>query len=118
MSPRGSRPLPAVFSSPKSGPSTPQQPQPFSPGSAVTAARHVRGTSSHASGTFTPTYLRPEALEKHQTPDQLDGEGDFSGKRYVWVIDQDKTFVRGEIVQMLDDGKVVVMCDDDTVRLS
>jgi myosin heavy chain 9/10/11/14 len=46
----------------------------------------------------------------------IEGENDFSGKRYVWVKDPGKAFVRGWIVEDLDDGKVLVQQDDGAQR--
>jgi len=42
----------------------------------------------------------------------IEGENDFSGKRYVWMRDPEKAFVRGWIVEDLDNGCVLVQRDD------
>ena len=42
----------------------------------------------------------------------IEGENDFSGKRYVWMRDPEKAFVRGWIVEDLDNGHVLVQRDD------
>ena len=42
----------------------------------------------------------------------IEGENDFSGKRYVWMRDPEKAFVRGWIVEDLDNGRVLVQRDD------
>lgn len=42
----------------------------------------------------------------------IEGENDFSGKRYVWVKDPEKAFVRGWIVEDLQENKVLVQFDD------
>lgn len=45
----------------------------------------------------------------------IEGENDFSGKRYVWLKDQDKAFVRGWVVEELDDNQLLVECDGGNV---
>lgn len=44
----------------------------------------------------------------------IEGENDFSGKRYVWVKDPEKAFVRGWITQDLPGGHVLVQFDSGT----
>lgn len=48
--------------------------------------------------------------------DGIEGENDFSGKRYVWLKDPDKAFVRGWVVEELPAGQLLVQCDDDSQR--
>lgn len=45
----------------------------------------------------------------------IEGENDFSGKRYVWLKDPKTAFVKGWVVEELDAQKVLVQCDDGTV---
>ena len=45
----------------------------------------------------------------------IEGENDFSGKRYVWVRDPQVAFIRGWVVEDLVGGKMLVQCDDGTV---
>lgn len=47
----------------------------------------------------------------------IEGENDFSGKRYVWVKDPQAAFVRGWIVEELDGNRLLVQCDDGTVSI-
>ena len=42
----------------------------------------------------------------------IEGENDFSGKRYVWVKDVEKAFLRGWITEDLPGNKVLVQFDD------
>ena len=44
----------------------------------------------------------------------MEGENDFSGKRYVWLHDPKNAFVRGWVVEELPSGKLLVQCDDGT----
>ncbi len=46
----------------------------------------------------------------------IEGENDFSGKRYVWLKDPQVAFVRGWIVEDLDNNRILVQCDDGSVR--
>lgn len=41
----------------------------------------------------------------------IEGENDFSGKRYVWVKDPEKAFIRGWITEELPGGHVVIQFD-------
>lgn len=45
----------------------------------------------------------------------IEGENDFSGKRYVWLKDPQTAFVRGWIVEEKDGNQLLVQCDDGTV---
>ena len=47
----------------------------------------------------------------------IEGENDFSGKRYVWLRDMEKAFVKGWIVEELAEDRLLVQCDDGDVRL-
>ena len=53
----------------------------------------------------------------HDPVESIEGENDFSGKRYVWLKDPDKAFVRGWVVEDLSGGQIRVQCDDGTVRI-
>lgn len=44
----------------------------------------------------------------------IEGENDFSGKRYVWLRDPKTAFVRGWVVGELEGGQILVQCDDGT----
>ena len=78
---------------------------------------HVRSQSScnrnNNSSTFAPQFISSSdgrAIEPRVKG--IEGENDFSGKRYVWIKDAEKAFVRGWIVEDLDDGQVAVQQDD------
>lgn len=45
----------------------------------------------------------------------IEGENDFSGKRYVWLRDPQAAFVKGWIVEELPDSQLLVQCDDGSV---
>jgi myosin heavy chain 9/10/11/14 len=46
----------------------------------------------------------------------IEGENDFSGKRYVWLKDPQTAFVRGWVVEELGGNRILVQCDDGSVR--
>jgi myosin protein heavy chain len=46
----------------------------------------------------------------------IEGENDFSGKRYVWLKDPQTAFVKGWIVEELGNNQILVQCDDGSVR--
>lgn len=73
----------------------------------------------HASGTFAPQFIKSEELAKGiDSIQQLEGNNDFSGKRYVWLKDAEKAFVRGEVVEERDNGELLVRCEDGSVCMS
>ena len=46
----------------------------------------------------------------------IEGENDFSGKRYVWLKDPQQAFVKGWVVEELGSNRILVQCDDGSVR--
>lgn len=48
----------------------------------------------------------------------IEGENDFSGKRYVWLKDPQTAFVKGWIVEELGSNRILVQCEDGSVSLS
>lgn len=47
----------------------------------------------------------------------IEGENDFSGKRYVWLKDPANAFVKGWIVEELQDNQITVQCEDGSVGI-
>lgn len=45
----------------------------------------------------------------------IEGENDFSGKRYVWLKDPTNAFVKGWIIEELGGNHILVQCEDGTV---
>lgn len=45
----------------------------------------------------------------------IEGENDFSGRRYVWIKDPTTAFVKGWVVEELEGGSLLVQCDDGSV---
>lgn len=47
----------------------------------------------------------------------IEGENDFSGKRYVWLKDPQNAFVKGWVVEELGGNRILVQTDDGTVSI-
>ena len=45
----------------------------------------------------------------------IEGENDFSGKRYLWLRDPQSAFVRGWVVEELGGDRLLVQCDNGSV---
>ncbi|KAK3371877.1 P-loop containing nucleoside triphosphate hydrolase protein [Podospora didyma] len=73
------------------------------------------GTPS--SSTFAPSFIKTEDLQKHaDTVKGIEGENDFSGKKYVWLKDPQTAFVKGWVVEELGGSRILVQCDDGSQR--
>lgn len=74
-------------------------------------------TIQQSSNTFAPKFIKTE--ESQRAGDQvggIEGENDFSGKRYVWLRDSQSAFIKGWIVEELVGGRLLVQCDDGSQR--
>ncbi|KAK1448171.1 hypothetical protein CCUS01_11915 [Colletotrichum cuscutae] len=82
--------------------------------------RHNRSDSRNSgsgSGTFAPSFIKTEEMRRgSDTVKGIEGENDFSGKRYVWLKDPQAAFVRGWVVEETGGNKILVQCDDGTQR--
>ncbi|CAN9230913.1 unnamed protein product [Alternaria sp. RS040] len=65
-------------------------------------------------GTFAPQFISEEENEAPRLGGIVEGENDFSGKRYVWLRDPTTAFVRGWVVEDLPGGRILVQCDNGT----
>ena len=73
-------------------------------------------SSAHGSGTFAPKFIKSEEMQRPMPRvDGIEGEIDFSGKRYVWLRDPATTFMKGWVVEELPDGYLRIQCDDGSV---
>lgn len=45
----------------------------------------------------------------------IEGENDFSGRKYVWLKDPKAAFVKGWVVEELGGNRILVQCDDGSV---
>jgi myosin protein heavy chain len=74
-------------------------------------------TGTPTSNTFAPSFIKTEEMKR--SPEKLngiEGENDFSGKRYVWLKDPTTAFVKGWIVEEMGNNQILVQCDDGSVR--
>lgn len=100
------------------------RPKSFSPaGAPETVPFFLRGRSSstrmshQTSSTFAPTFIRTEdSLRECGRVNGIEGENDFSGKRYVWLRDTHSAFVKGFVVEECEGDQLLVQCDDGSVR--
>ncbi|KAJ5735587.1 uncharacterized protein N7483_000712 [Penicillium malachiteum] len=70
-----------------------------------------------SSGTFAPSFIKSE--EMRRGADQIrgmEGENDFSGNKYVWLRDSQKAFVRGLVLEELENNRLLVQSDDGEQR--
>ncbi|KAI0910144.1 myosin-11 [Ustulina deusta] len=69
------------------------------------------------STTFAPSFIKTEDLRRSiDVVRGIEGENDFSGKRYVWLRDPQAAFVKGWVVEEQADGRLLVQCDDGSQR--
>ncbi|KAM0333491.1 hypothetical protein ACHAQA_002154 [Verticillium albo-atrum] len=71
------------------------------------------------SNTFAPSFIKTEEMQRGAGTDEvkgIEGENDFSGKRYVWLKDPQTAFVKGWVVEELGKNTLLVQCDDGTQR--
>ena len=121
------RPKSAVFTSPPNASNSAghSRNQSFSPlgGSSIAPIQHTKHrsnsnrTNQQSSNTFAPRFIKAEELPRDGGKiGGIEGENDFSGKRYVWLRDTQMAFVKGWVVEELDGGQLLVQCDDGSVR--
>jgi len=68
------------------------------------------------SNTFAPSFIKTEEMRRGvEVVKSIEGENDFSGKRYVWLKDPQSAFVKGWIVEDLGNNQILVQCDDGSV---
>ena len=68
-------------------------------------------------GTFAPKFIKTEELDgSEERLRGIEGENDMTGKKYVWLRDADKAFMKGEVIEELSDGALRIRCDDGSMR--
>src|SRR5690606_27523406 len=102
-----------------------------SPSLATNSTHHLRQVSQSQprSTTFTPSHIKLREVETASRPRSGTreskhveslvglGENDFSGRRWVWMKDPEKAFVKAEV--LLDtDGLLRVKCEDGSVSIA
>lgn len=74
-------------------------------------------SKTSVSNTFAPSFIKSEELRrKPETVQGIEGENDFSGKRYVWLKDPQTAFVKGWVVEERENNMILVQCDDGSQR--
>ncbi|KAH8646373.1 hypothetical protein BGZ60DRAFT_347810, partial [Tricladium varicosporioides] len=102
------RPKSTIISSPLSGNASPthNRHQSYSSLAAsvvpsrngTTRFRSNSKSSLQTSNTFAPSFIKTEEMLRGPEPVKgIEGENDFSGKRYVWLKDPQAAFVKGWI---------------------
>lgn len=67
-------------------------------------------------GTFAPQFIKQENLDGAADRVRgIEGENDFSGKRYVWLRDDVNAFVKGWVMDELPESMLRIQCDDGSV---
>ena len=123
------RPRSSVLTSPHASPSpiTHNRNQSFSAfgASGLSPANTVRERSNSsrsgnaACSTFAPQFIKDTELRREdERISRIEGENDFSGRRYVWLQDSKSAFVKGWVVNEVADSRMVVQCEDGSVRYS
>lgn len=121
-----SRPKSSMFSSPPVASSfnSHSRNQSFSPHSAHnllsiqnSRPRSISNRSSNQiSNTFAPSFIKASELqEDNDRVGGIEGENDFSGKRYVWLYDPQTAFAKGWVVEEYENGSLLVQCEDGSV---
>ncbi|CAI6340832.1 unnamed protein product [Periconia digitata] len=67
--------------------------------------------NSTPAGTFAPKFIEDGSQDIPEVRG-IEGENDFSGKRYVWLRDPKTAFVRGWVVEERPGGQLLVQCDN------
>ncbi|RDA84558.1 hypothetical protein CP532_1099 [Ophiocordyceps camponoti-leonardi (nom. inval.)] len=86
------------------------------------APRNYRSDSrsgTPTSSTFAPSFIKTEEDLRRQSQgavEGIEGENDFSGRRYVWLKDPQQAFIRGWVIEELPDNRLQVQTDDGTQR--
>ncbi|TGO37748.1 hypothetical protein BHYA_0090g00380 [Botrytis hyacinthi] len=74
-------------------------------------------STAPSSNTFAPSFINSEEMRLGaETVVAIEGENDFSGKRYVWLKDPQTAFVKGWVVEELENHHILVQCDDGSQR--
>lgn len=78
--------------------------------------RQGNARGSTPTGTFAPQFIKQEDGEaRSNSVRNIEGENDFSGKRYVWVKDDEKAFVKACVLEELGEDRLRVQCDGGSV---
>ncbi|KAK6359881.1 hypothetical protein TWF696_001010 [Orbilia brochopaga] len=113
FSPRQNTPSSPAVSSPQTA--TPSNTNRNSIGGPFKGHNRTMSAANKTSTTFAPSFIKKaDPTSPRVTSHGLEGT-DFSGKRWVWVKDPERAFVKG-YVESEEDNVLVVICDDGTER--
>lgn len=123
------RPKSSVYASPHASPSpiAHSRNQSFSAfgASSLSPANTARERSNSSrsgngtSNTFAPQFIKSVELQREdERVSRIEGENDFSGRRYVWLQDPQLAFVKGWVVEEGTGSRLVVQCEDGSVRFA
>ena len=121
------RPRSSIIASPHASPSpiTHNRNQSFSafgasglsPAVAIRERSNSSRSGNAASNTFAPQFIKDsEPRREDERISRIEGENDFSGRRYVWLQDPKSAFVKGWVIEEVADSRMVVQCEDGSVR--
>ena len=75
--------------------------------------RSQSAVNGNSSGTFAPGFIKADASQGGLARvDRIEGENDFSGKKYVWVRNSEDSFVQGWIAEERAGNTFIVQCED------
>jgi myosin protein heavy chain len=111
--------IPAVFSTPSNNGHSRNHSDFNLLGLGRSDSRRLKGTSGRnvaSAGTFAPQFINNQLDGATDQVRGIEGENDFSGKRYVWLKDTQAAFVRGWVVEEMPGQLLKVQCEDGTQR--
>ncbi|KAF3902140.1 Myosin-11 [Orbilia brochopaga] len=113
FSPRQNTPSSPAISSPQT--TTPSNTIRSSANGPFKGHNRAMSSANKTNTTFAPSFIKKaDPGSSRVTSHGLEGT-DFSGKRWIWVKDPERAFVRG-YVESEEDNVLVVICDDGTER--
>ncbi|KAJ6260674.1 Myosin-11 [Drechslerella dactyloides] len=113
FSPRQNTASSPVVSSPQTA--TPSSTIRNSVGGPFKGHNRTMSSANKTNTTFAPSFIKKaDSASPRVTSHGLEGT-DFSGKRWVWVKDPERAFVKG-YVESEENNVLVVICDDGTER--
>lgn len=67
------------------------------------------------SNTFAPSFIKSDEMKRDaEVVRGIEGENDFSGKRYVWLKDPQEAFIKGWVIEETG-ANIVVQTEDGRV---
>ena len=69
--------------------------------------------NTHSPGTFAPQFIKSTEMQRlGESIGGIEGENDFSGKRYVWLRDPKAAFIKGWVVEERGNDRLLVQYED------